>query len=189
VSVQVDLLRPVSDDELLALSERNPGYHFERSADGRLIVSPTGSRSGAREAELVGQLRDWNRKSGHGYVFSPSTGFSLSDGALFSPDASWVHGDRWEALTPEQREGFAPLCPDAVFEIRSRAQAVEELRAKIHSYIANGARIAVLIDPYRRAVEVYRPSSQPKVHEQAERVRLEPELADFELDLRPIFED
>ena len=36
-----------------------------------------------------------------------------------SPDASLVRLDRWQALTPEQRRGFAPLCPDLVVELAS----------------------------------------------------------------------
>ena len=51
----LDLLRPVSDEELRVLSERNPGWQFERLADGRLIVSPTGGQSGRiRAAVLAG---------------------------------------------------------------------------------------------------------------------------------------
>jgi Uma2 family endonuclease len=189
VSVQVDLLRPVTDDEMLRLSERNPGYQFERAADGRLVVTPTGGESGRRSGEVFGQLRAWNIDSGRGEVFDSSTGFLLPDGALFSPDASWVRRDRWTALTPEEREGIVPLCPDAAFEVRSRTQAVEELREKMRAYIRNGARIAVLIDPYRRAVEVYRLGRDTQAYENPKRVELGPELPGFELEPRPIFED
>jgi hypothetical protein len=31
-------------------------------------------------------------------------------GSVLSPNASLVLFDRWQALTPEQRCGFAPLC-------------------------------------------------------------------------------
>jgi len=33
--------RPLDDDELLALSAANPGWHIEREPDGSLSVSPT----------------------------------------------------------------------------------------------------------------------------------------------------
>jgi len=42
MAVHLNLLRPVTDEEPLQLSERNPGYQFERAADGRLVVGPTG---------------------------------------------------------------------------------------------------------------------------------------------------
>ena len=42
-----------------------------------------------------------------------------ADDSVLSPDASLVRHDRWQALTPEQRRGFAPLCPDLVVELAS----------------------------------------------------------------------
>lgn len=186
--MRLDLLRPIPYEDMLRLSERNPGYQFERAADGRLVVTPTGGESGRRSGEVFGQLRAWNMDSRRGEVFDSSTGFLLPDRALFSPDASWVRRDRWGALTPEEREGIVPLCPDAAFEIRSRMQAVEDLREKMRAYIRNGARIAVLVDPYRRAVELYRPGRDPQVYENPERIALGPELPGFDLDLQPVFE-
>mgnify|MGYP001809812071 CR=1 len=47
-------------------------------------------------------------------VFDSSTGFSLPNGSDRAPDAAWVSQARWDALTPEQEGGFAPLCPDFV---------------------------------------------------------------------------
>lgn len=187
MAIQLDLLRPVTDEELVQLSERNPGYQFERAADGRLVVSPTGSESGRRTGEVFGQLRAWNQRAAVGVVFDSSAGFLLPDGSVLSPDASWVRKERWEMLTRDQRQGFAPLCPDAVFEVRSPGQTVYQLREKMRAYLRNGARLAVLVDPYAASVEVYRPGSEPQVYQNAQRVRLDPELPGFELDLGPVF--
>jgi Uma2 family endonuclease len=165
MAIELDLLHPVTDEELLRLSERNPGYQFERTADGRLVVSPTGSKSDWRSVEIAYQLRRWSEQVGLGVVFGSSAGFRLPDRSVLSPDASWVRRERWEALSPEEQEGFAPLCPDAVFEIRSASQTPQELREKMRAYLRNGARIGILIDPYARAVEVYRPAGEPERHE------------------------
>ena len=154
VTVRLKLLHDVSDGELLQLAERNPGYQFERSPEGKIVVTPTGSQGGRRSAEVTGQLRDWNRRTRLGVVFDSSAGFRLPDGSVLSPDASWVRRERWQALTREEQEGFAPLCPDAVFEVRSVSQAAAELREKMHAYLKNGASVAVFIDPYEQAVEV-----------------------------------
>jgi Uma2 family endonuclease len=189
MAIELDLLHPVTDEELRLLSERNPGYQFERSADGRLVVSPTGMEGGRRSGEVIGQLRDWNRRAGLGVVFDSSTGFHLPDGSLLSPDASWIRRERWERLSPEEREGFGSFCPDAVFEIRSSSQTPQELREKMQTYLRNGARIGVLIDPYTRTVEVYRPGQKPERHEDPERVALDPELPGFVLELGPVFEE
>ena len=55
-------------------------------------------------------------------------------------------------------------------------------------YLRNGARIGVLIDPYARTVEVYRPGREPTRHESPERVALDPELVGFELEVGPVFD-
>jgi Uma2 family endonuclease len=95
--------------------------------------------------------------------------------------------ERWVALTPDQQEGFAPLCPDAVFEFASKHDWQDIVRAKMRTYIDNGARLAVLIDPERRVVEIYTPHDHPKVVERAPTVALDPVLAGFTLDLTQIF--
>ncbi len=186
MAIRLDMLRPVTDEELRRLSQRNPGYQFERTTDGRLVVTPTGGESGRRSGEVFGQLRDWNRRVRLGVVFDSSTGFHLPDGSLLSPDASWMRRERWEGIPPEQREGFVPLSPDAVFEVRSPSQSVEELREKMRDYLANGVRIGVLIDPYARVVEIYRPEREVERYENPDRIPLDPELPGCVLDLGPV---
>ncbi|MBO9999735.1 MAG: Uma2 family endonuclease [Cyanobacteria bacterium SID2] len=56
-------------------------------------------------------------------------------------DVSWVKIDRWEALSVEERQGFAPLCPDFVVELRSPSDSLKPLRQKMQKYIDNGARL------------------------------------------------
>ncbi len=85
------------------------------------------------------QLRRWNEAVGLGVVFDSSTGFRLPDGSIFSPGAAFVSWARWEALSPEEREGFPPLAPEAVFEVRSRSQDLEELREKMRLYLETGS--------------------------------------------------
>jgi Uma2 family endonuclease len=180
--------RPVTDEEILELSRLNPGYQFERTATGELVVTPTSGRSGHLEARLVRQLDTWADGDGHGLVFNSTTGFVLPDGAFVLPDAAWLRRDRWEALGPDAQDEILRLCPDATFEIRAKSSRPAELRDKMRAYIANGAQLAVLIDPYERTVEVYRPGREPAIHQGPTAVALDPELPGFVLDLRPVFE-
>ncbi len=149
-------------------------------------MSPTEGESGRRSAEVAHQLRRWSQKIRTGVGFDSSTGFHLTDGSVLSPDASWMQRERWEVLSEDEREGFVPVCPDAVFEIRSRTQRLQELREKMGAYLRNGARAAILIDPYAASVEVYRPGSEPQLYPNAQCVPLDPELPGFELDLLPV---
>jgi Uma2 family endonuclease len=187
MSITLKHSRPMTDDELLELSRLNPGYQFERDAKGELVVTPTGSESGRREFELTAQLHAWSKRDGRGIGFSPSTGFRLPDGGVYAPDAAWVHRERWDALSKDQRQKFAPLCPDAVFEIQSENQSTAELREKMHLYLTNGAQVAVLINPDGRTVEVYRSGRSPEIRKDPETVALDPELPGLMLDLEPIF--
>jgi Uma2 family endonuclease len=62
-----------------------------------------------------------------------------------------------------------------------------ELQEKMRAYLANGARLAVLIDPYDRSVEVHRSGQDPETYKDPGTVALDPELPGFILDLEPIF--
>jgi Uma2 family endonuclease len=187
VAISLKLPAPPSDAEIIAISERNPGFKFERSAAGELLVTPAGGEAGRQEFELCRQLGQWAKADGSGVGFGPATGFRMPDGALFIPDACWVRQDRWQALTAEERRGLVPLCPDAVFEILSPTDALANLRAKMRAYLANGAGLAVLIDPERRAVELFAPHRPPEVVEFARTISCDPVLPGFTLDLEPIF--
>jgi Uma2 family endonuclease len=60
---------------------------------------------------LLFQIKTWARGNGSWKAFDSSTGFRLPGGSVLSPNASLVALDRWQALSPEERCGFAPLCP------------------------------------------------------------------------------
>lgn len=188
MAISLRLAGPPTDDEIVALAERNPGYQFERTAAGELVVTPNGGSSGRHEVLLVTQLHVWAESEGSGLAFSPSTGFRLRDGSLLCPDASWVRRDRWQALTKAQRDGLVPFCPDAVFEIASQSDSLRALQRKMQAYLSNGAQLAVLIDPERRAVEISTTDRDPQVLESVQSVSLDPVLPGFTLDLRGIFE-
>ncbi|KDR58053.1 Uma2 family endonuclease [Limnospira platensis] len=157
----------VTLEQFQAIAAANPDLRLERTATGELLVTPpTGSESGKRNSRIIGQLDRWDEAHEElGVAFDSSTGFILPNGAIRSPDASWVSRPRWEALTPEVRRGFAPLCPDFVVELRSPTDSLSELRQKMGEYLENGARLGWLIDPQNRRVEIYRPQQEIEVLE------------------------
>lgn len=189
MAISLRLPTKLTDEDIMDLSARNPGLQIEQAPSGELILTPPAfPDTGRREAALLAQLYRWATEQGQGNVFSPSSGFRLPDGSLRCPDASWVSRERWSALSAAQQKGFWPLCPDAVFEIQSSSDYASELREKMRMYVANGARLAVLIDPHRRTVEISEPGSEARVQKRAESVPLDPVLPGFTLDLKPIFE-
>jgi Uma2 family endonuclease len=92
-----------------------------------------------------------------------------------------------DALTQEQQDGYVPLCPDFVVELRSPTDTLEELQAKMREYMDNGARLGWLIDPQQRRVEIYRRGQQVEVLESPQTLSGEDVLPGFVLSLQHIF--
>lgn len=184
----VDVHSVLTGEDFDQLVRDNPELRMELTATGELILmSPTGSKTGLRNAELNRQLGNWAKANRSGVVFDSSTLFVLPNGARRSPDASWIKLERWNALTAEEQEGFAPLCPDFVIELRSRSDNLPPLEDKMLEYIANGAQMAWLIDPLRKRVYIYRPGLDTEMVEDPEEVGGDPELPDFILNVRELW--
>ena len=182
------LQRAMTEDEFFAFCQANPELRIERTSDGEIIIMPpTGGESGRRNALAIARLTDWAMTDGTGVAFDSSTGFVLPNGAERSPDLAWVRRERWEALTQAERERFPPLCPDFVGEIRSPADRLPVLHAKLREYINNGARLGWLIDPVERKVYVYRPGEAVICLDDPEHVSGDPVLPGFTLDVRQLF--
>ncbi len=178
----------VTDKQFLQLIKANPDLRLERTAEGELcVMPPTGSEGGSYNAEVSADVVVWNRATHLGKVFDSSTGFRLPNGAIRAPDTAWVAQPRWEVLTPAQRQGFAPLCPDFVLELASATDTIEELRAKMQEYLDNGCRLGWLIDPQTQQVEIYRPAQPVEVLHAPAMLVGEEVLPGFVLDLQRIF--
>ena len=184
-------LRPVvrlSDDQFFEFCQLNRDLRIERNAGGGItIMPPTGGETSDRNAEITMQLRLWAKRDGTGVTFDSSGGFVLPNGAMLSPDASWVSRDRFAALTAEQRTKFPPLCPDFVIKLRSPTDSMPVLRNKMQEYVANGARLGWLIDPRERQVLVYRPETPLELLDRPRSVSADPVLPGFTLEMADIW--
>ena len=147
----------MSDEDFFQFCQMNDTLELERDSHGNIILmSPTGSFTGSFNFRVLGNLFVWNENSNLGIAFESSTGFTLPNGAIRSPDASWIRNERWNLLTNEQKEKFAPICPDFVVEIRSKSDEIKYLQAKMTEYIENGTHLAWLIDRFDDKVYIYR---------------------------------
>ncbi len=161
--VHVRFERTMNDCELLRFCAQNDDLRIERESNGEIVVmTPSGSRTSSRNAFLVHMLANWSDESGGGYYFDSNAGFSLPDGSMRSPDAAWVASARWEALSLADQERFAPVVPDFILELRSPSDPLPSLHAKMQQWIANGVKLAWLIDPIDQAVTIYRAGADPE---------------------------
>ena len=180
----------VTPEQFAAIAAENRDLRLERTAKGELIVNPpTGSESGRHNFRILGQLFGWcDQHPELGEGFDSSAGFQLPNGAIRSPDAAWVKRDRWEALTQAEKEGFAPLCPDFVIELRSKTDSLPMLQDKMQEYVNNGMRLGWLIDRQSKRVEIYRVGREVEMIEKPEALTGEEVLPEFVLFLERVWQ-
>ncbi|SEJ71520.1 Endonuclease, Uma2 family (restriction endonuclease fold) [Dyadobacter koreensis] len=161
------IIRPVAgltEDMFFDLCQANEQLCMERDKDGNIIVmAPTGSDTGNYNFEFGLELGLWNRETKLGYVFDSSSGFTLPNGAVRSPDLSWISKSRWEALTEADRKKFAPICPDLVVEVRSLSDDISDLHDKMREYQLNGCLLGWLIDRINKKIHIYRQDGSVEV--------------------------
>ncbi|MFM6843313.1 MAG: Uma2 family endonuclease [Dolichospermum sp.] len=188
VNIPTTITLKISHEQFLDLALANRDLQLERNATGELIIMPpTGSYTGKINFDIAGQLWFWNRQTKLGEAFDSSTGFHLPNGSDRSPDASWILKERWEALTPEQRSRFAPICPDFVIELMSPSDNLKVTQAKMQEYQDNGARLGWLINRKDREVEVYRIGKPKEVLQNPSSLSGEDVLPEFVLSLAEIW--
>ncbi len=178
-----------TEQEFFDFCQLNRDWRIERTGEGEVIaMPPAGGESGNRNFELIGAIRAWSKTDGTGIGFDSSTGFRLPNGAVRSPDASWVRA-RWDSLSESDRKRFAPICPDFVVEFRSESDPLAAIQEKMEEYVANGAQLGWLIDRIERTVCVYRPGSDVRRLDNPEVLSGEPELKGFPLQMSEIWGD
>lgn len=177
----------LTEEEFLALRDEYPDCFLEYTADGTVIIMPpTDPESGERELEVATQLKSWARQQGRGRVSPSSAGFRFADGSRRSPDAAWYDAERWrQAKKPGMR--FPVFAPDFVIEVRSPEDKMRLLREKMEEYIANGVKLAWLIDPRERTVAIYRPGRAPEILANPSSVAGEGPVEGFVLHLAGVF--
>ena len=124
-----------TDDQFYEFCRLNRELRIERGSGGEVtIMPPAGWESARRNAEITSQLLAWTKQDGTGTAADSSAGYVLPNGAIRSPDASWVSSARLVSVTEEQRSRFLPLCPDFVIELRSPADRLPALQDKMAEY-------------------------------------------------------
>jgi Uma2 family endonuclease len=182
----------IASDELMSLdafwefSSENPDLRCERLPNGEIVImTPTKRNTGSRSAYIVRMLGNWADDDGRGECFDSSTGFEQADTAVLSPDAAWASFERIKAAEQDGEE--LPMCPEFVIELRSDTDSLKSIREKMASWIGYGVELGWLVDPSRKAVEVYRPGREPEVLEGGSAVEGEGPVAGFVLELGKVW--
>jgi Uma2 family endonuclease len=178
---------PLTDEEFEKLCAVNELVKLERTREGAIIVNPpAGGDTGSGNSEIITQLGIWWKRHRQGRIFDSNAGFFLRDGSSLSPDAAYATAEQMQGLTKEERKHFLRLTPAFVIELLSPSDSLVEAKRKMESWIDNGARLAWLIDPYKRNVLVYE-SGQPDRLETAHKIAGTGPVEGFVLDLAAVW--
>ncbi len=138
----VNVPPPSAKDQFHEYSRLNPELCIEQTKEGNMVMMfPAYTETGNKNFKLTGEFGLWTEQNGQGIGFASMTGFTLPNGAIRSPDLSWIRRARWEALPKKARQKFAHVCPDFVMELRSRTDRLKTLQAKMEEYRENGAEL------------------------------------------------
>lgn len=179
----------MTDEQFFEFCQINRDLRIERNKLGEIsIMAPTGSETGNRNFNIALQLGIWAEQNGTGICFDSSTGFKLSTGAERAPDASWIKLDRWNTLSSEQQQKFAPICPDFVVELRSSSDNLKPLQEKMVEYLQEpGIQLGWLIDRKHQKVYIYRPGLEVESLDNPATVSGEGVLPGFVLNMSKIW--
>jgi Uma2 family endonuclease len=176
---------PWTDDQLLAFCAANELLRVEREPNGEItIMAPTGTEGGNAELDIAADLTFWARQDGRGRALGPNSGIKLPDTAVRAADAGWVSFARYSQT---EGKGYRQFVPEFVIEVRSASDRLPPLRRKMEKWIGAGVELAWLIDPSRKAVEIYRPNQAPEIQEGHTAVYGEGPVAGFILELARIW--
>ncbi len=179
---------PMNPDQFFKFCEKHRKVHFERTANGEIIVMPpAGGECSAQHASALAQLFFWAQTDGTGKIFESSIGYDLPNGAMRSPDASWVSNKQLASISREQLKKFLPVCPELFVEIMSPSDSLRQTKEKMEEFIANGAKLGWLIDSKKRQVHVYRPNKPVEILDDPATLSGEPEFPGLVLDLASVW--
>ena len=146
----------MDDDTFFDFCQDNQHLRIERNADGTIIIMPpTGTLTGEKNSEITTDLGLWKRNNG-GHSFDSSTGFTLDNTAVRSPDASWMSDERYSSVELVELKKFARIVPEFVVELMSESDSLRELQEKMEEYIDNGVLLGWLINAKTEEVFIYR---------------------------------
>jgi len=184
------ILEPaLTDEEFEQMSMANELVKLERTKEGKIVVNPpTGLDSSSGNTEITCQLRNWWRQHRQGKVFDSNAGFFLPDGSSLSPDGAYATAEQVQGLSSKDRRHFGRFAPAFVIELLSASDSLIEARQKMEAWLANGAQLGWLIDPYKRNVWIYEAGKSSRVETGASVAGTGP-VAGFVLELDDVWSE
>jgi Uma2 family endonuclease len=137
----------------IVLPETKPETEWVR---GRPLQKVSPQRDHARlQGALTMQLDRWAAQRGE---VGPEWRFRLAPPGEIRrplvPDVAYVSNERLRPLTDEEVQ-VPPFAPDVAVEILSPDDRRDDVDDKIDTYLSSGSSLVIIVDPWRRAVELH----------------------------------
>lgn len=188
MAIAADLQAPprkITAREFLAM-DLGEGLH--ELVRGEIVtMDPPEPAHGYICGNVVGILREFGRRIGHGYVAGNDSAVEISDDAVRGADVSYHSEARW----PKARlaEGYAKVAPDLTVEVYSPSNRPREMQEKVADYLRAGGLVVWVLHPKRRTLTIYRHDDPtPAVLGQDATIENLPELPGFRCAVADFFE-
>jgi Uma2 family endonuclease len=151
---------PMTTEDFLRLPGQGQRYELVR---GRLVyMPPPGGGHGTIAQTFGAVLWSYTRPHRLGYVLASETHFVLSapdepEQTILAPDVAYVRADRAPAQTSPDWLKPWRLAPDLIAEVASPDQHKPEMAAKARQWLDAGVRLAWIVWPKTKQVDVWRP--------------------------------
>jgi Uma2 family endonuclease len=176
--------RRMTLEEFLALPEEKPALEFE---DGVVTqkVPPQGKHSGL-QYDICEIINRFARPKKLARAFPELR--ATYGGRSRVPDVAVY---RWERI-PRDPDGqigdYFRDIPDIAIEILSPGQRVNQLELRCAAFVDQGAGAALLVNPYRSSVQVFRPGTVPSLLNRGDVVDLGDIVPGLTLSVSEIFD-
>lgn len=172
-------------EDLKQFQQQHPNHRLELVDGAIIVMSPSGYESDEIAAAIIAQLWTWVNPRRLGRVTASSAGFKLpnADADVRAPDASFVKAERLKRTT----EDFANLVPDLIFEVRSKTDDLDILRAKIQQFLDLGTTVGALVDYRTQTIEVHRSQVEPVTLQNGDRFTVPELLPGWEMEVSSIW--
>jgi Uma2 family endonuclease len=178
---------PLSDTEFEKFSRNTQIGIVERNSEGTIVVSElSGGMTSSANAAIHSQFGNWSKRHRFGRALM-HCGFFLPDGSCLSPDLAYLSDKQWDSIRQDRRDHFLRLVPEFFIELRSQNEKLRDTEKKMVIWIANGAEIGWLVDPFAKQVHIYEAGANAPRIETGNSVTGSGPVAGFVLDLEEVW--
>jgi Uma2 family endonuclease len=156
IEIKSKMFSRMSDEEFTSFCQEQDRIRIERTQDKAIIfMSPSLPQFSEIAGEIFFALKSWNKKKELGKVFESSAGFYLPNGAMRSPDCSFVTHQKWNSSKTKDTKTFPYVVPDFVVEVSPASDGLVDQKNKMLEWIENGALLGWLVNVKSKEIFVY----------------------------------